>query len=70
MRVKKVEPVNGVKVYVEGDCAIYMRTESEIMPIWYEPDMATLSLKILSTYGDKYDELEAAYQDYIDTYAS
>ena len=67
MRVEAVKPVNGVKVHIVGDESIYMRQNTH-PPLWYEPDIATMSLKMLVPPGGKYDELEAAYQIYLDNY--
>ena len=64
MRVEAVKPINGVKVLIVGDETIYMRQDTH-PPLWYEPDMATVSLKMLIPSDGKYDELEDAYQEYI-----
>ena len=68
MKVEKVTPIEGVKVYIEDDNAIYMRTDHAGIPLWYEPDMDTLSLRMLLRADPKIKELEAAYQIYLDNY--
>ena len=64
MRVEAIKPINGVQVLIVGDESIYMRQDTH-PPLWYEPDMATVSLKMLIPSDGKYDELEDAYQEYI-----
>ena len=66
MKVEAIKPINGVCVLIDGDEIIYVRQDN-LIPLWYEPDLETLSLKLLSRRTNKYVELEAAYQSFIKT---